>query len=1276
MANCHLLLLTTCATLWGTAGSTSPGHAIGRASPDLPVPAILQSQLTMNATRDQTPGRIYTLEEISPIPESGTEPFCDPEPSSDWFRFTFAYYARFPGERCIFAQCLDTCNRNRADLVFPRNPAELRAQLSFATESVGDVFFGVYLPFDYDTNVTCSGHGCNKVLKYTNGSSFIYHDWMGAMFDRTAGQDHCYVAPKGGPYHQQQVVPATCVWSAGFACMALCPTPGPALRPGDLHGIPVSLPRLFNNVPAILRKPRNKIPVTSSSEKDFMTAPVTPLETPPLPPPTVTTSNDPTAVLAYDCSSPRDIKPMRADSSGRTCTANHEPVNQRNASYLLLQKSEGVDITVRQCQVTETIIPFYCGVWSHNVFTPTWLKIEEDIRVTAQDCHVLWHTGQFLDSQGNVHQLRLNSTTRIYYHSIGHTQAKDGKVTCQGGDFWYKGKKYPDMVVVVSREFTLTTQPARIIDNNLVHVVRYDLILPCPAHELYCQSSTMGAFVWAPPPTLCPYFVLRNVTGIVVTDDNGVDTFISTDQSMIRLLIVDVVTRCDRVVLKTNYRQLFLTADIHSDAFPAGLPLDEMSILTYSNQQDGYLFGYLTKYIRRELRAVHFNVCQQREQERRGNYDALLAEQHGSIDGDTASLGNGFFVTQAGEAWYRFRCKRLTVTVRATEECYSALPVTLTTADLDSYLRQRGQPNASVELFVEAHSRRLTDRGIAVPCNEHFPASYAGLGKSWIQLRPALHFVPPPPVMDALALHQLHLEDPGDLDFEAGGIYVAQAVQAMEKHMQTKRAMQDVSFRLAKSAQQLGWSSSSPSSAVAFTPDALLTALPSISWWTPVWEFLKTWGAFTSIWVGLYHILVIILRCYGFCLPSLFDLFGTWAWPPLQRFVQRHTRRPPPPAAPHDDAPPGYDQVSSTHTPALEPPPSPPPTSTGTRRRTPTGADTVEPIRQANEESKQQGTPTDAASPPSAPAPADLGQPDKMAMFLATLSPEERDIYTKSIKGMAQVTETNSKPETDTKPDLSSPPPSTGRSQTPLNNVRVIKKPGLPGKPRTSPRPWIKDTWSKVLPDIPMENLHPFARTAPIHQPTAAYNVANNTLYMLPGSTIEDRTNTPRAQLTESPPAGFSANLTESRRATPAKSPRQSPDSIINEEIPPRMNRWSRGPTGSPLGFKTFRPHASYNDRPSPVQNRKDLAERLTELKREIQTSPVLGQTENKIPGLDQLLAEISTLTSGLEESEHTRGHFTNAINTYRHLSKRARRLYDEHRPSAELADGEVPAQA
>ena len=626
-----LCLALTLAVLGGPhhGGGTEPPDRGRRELPALPVPQLLQAQLQQQEETSEQRGRIYRLEEISPIPESGKEPFCHPKPSDDWFRFSFAYYAQFPKEKCIFAQCLDTCNRNRADLIFPRNPAELNIALTLANPTTGDVFLGVYLPFDYNTTVTCRRHQCNQFLKYTNGSSFIYHEWMQDMFDRSEGQDHCYVAPKSGPNKGVRAVPATCLWAAGFACMAVCPIPGPVIKPGDLIDMPVSLPRLFNNITAVLRETRTKDPDVQSAQDQFMVTPQ-----PSLPPPITKhtptypheDSTDPTEVRAFDCSSPRDIKPMRADSASRACTSSHEPVQQRNASYLLLQKSEGIDIFVKQCKVTQTIIPFYCGVWSHNVFTPTWLKLEEEVHVPSHECHQLWHTHEYLDPQGHRHRIRPNQTTRIYYHSVGFTTAKDGQVSCTGGDFWHEGKKYEDMVMVVSREFTLTTQPARIIDDNLVHVVRHDLILHCQAHELHCTSATRGTFIWAPPPDICPYYIVRNVSGIVVTDDNGVDTFISTDDSMVRLLIVDVVTKCDRVVLKTNYRKLFLTTHSDDGVFPKDLPLEEMSILTYSNQQDGYLFGYLTKYIRRELRAVHLNICQQRHQERRVDYDALLAE--------------------------------------------------------------------------------------------------------------------------------------------------------------------------------------------------------------------------------------------------------------------------------------------------------------------------------------------------------------------------------------------------------------------------------------------------------------------------------------------------------------------------------------------------------------------------------------------------------------------------------------------------------------------------
>ena len=248
-----------------------------RGPPALPVPAALRDHLNKEVAKTDSVNKVYTLAEIPPIPEHGKEPFCEPKPSSDWFRFSFAFYALFRDERCIFAQCLDTCNRNRADLIFPRNPAELSMQLAFANRYAGDVFFGLYLPFDYNTSVACQKHECNKFLKYTNGSTFVYHSWMGDMFDRAPGQDHCYVAPGSGTYKEVRAVPATCLWNAGFACMALCPIPGPVVKPTQLLDMPVSLPRLYNNIDQVLRKTRTKDPEIQQAEETFMTVEATQL---------------------------------------------------------------------------------------------------------------------------------------------------------------------------------------------------------------------------------------------------------------------------------------------------------------------------------------------------------------------------------------------------------------------------------------------------------------------------------------------------------------------------------------------------------------------------------------------------------------------------------------------------------------------------------------------------------------------------------------------------------------------------------------------------------------------------------------------------------------------------------------------------------------------------------------------------------------------------------------------------------------------------------------
>ena len=50
----------------------------------------------------------------------------------------------------------------------------------------------------------------------------------------------------------------------------------------------------------------------------------------------------------------------------------------------------------------------------------------------------------------------------------------------------------------------------------------------------------------------------RTSHGIIVNDDNGKEVFMSTDNSLVRLVLGDTVSACGEIIQKTNYEHLFL----------------------------------------------------------------------------------------------------------------------------------------------------------------------------------------------------------------------------------------------------------------------------------------------------------------------------------------------------------------------------------------------------------------------------------------------------------------------------------------------------------------------------------------------------------------------------------------------------------------------------------------------------------------------------------------------------------------------------------------------
>jgi hypothetical protein len=77
-------------------------------------------------------------------------------------------------------------------------------------------------------------------------------------------------------------------------------------------------------------------------------------------------------VIAYDCGNLSRIQAYDTGKRNHWCDLNpllddtNTDITITNVSYVLLQKVPRVRIKIRTCQVTETVVPMYCGHYDHQ----------------------------------------------------------------------------------------------------------------------------------------------------------------------------------------------------------------------------------------------------------------------------------------------------------------------------------------------------------------------------------------------------------------------------------------------------------------------------------------------------------------------------------------------------------------------------------------------------------------------------------------------------------------------------------------------------------------------------------------------------------------------------------------------------------------------------------------------------------------------------------------------------------------------------------------------
>jgi hypothetical protein len=316
--------------------------------------------------------------------------------------------------------------------------------------------------------------------------------------------------------------------------------------------------------------------------------------------------------------------------------------------------------------------------------------------------------------------------------------------------------------------------------------------------------------------------------------------------------------------LNSNYPNLFLAKPQDNPSLGRRLHPQDATIFTYINNQDDFLYHSSRGGKLEERAIIRAEFCHRSQQQRLTAYASLAAEQRTQIDGQTALLGGGRFVTASGEAWFTYSCKALVVKAREVKKCMTALPITLSTKQYIEYLAiRRGPTNIitdaklietlrqNASLFVEPQTWVITTIGTEIPCGGPFQPIYRNLNGRWIKTSPTLQISTTP--VDGVKLtkewEEVKPDDDRKFDFMYGGVYDNAAVRDIEEFFQTPRATMGVAISLSRQSIHSGLG--------AMEPGHLFTKLEDIEW-----TFWGQWADFVEKYRGPASITIFSLLCF------------------------------------------------------------------------------------------------------------------------------------------------------------------------------------------------------------------------------------------------------------------------------------------------------------------------------------------------------------------------------------------------------------------------------
>ena len=599
---------------------------------------------------------------------------------------------------------------------------------------------------------------------------------------------------------------------------------------------------------------------------------------------------------AYDCSSPIALEDRAMGDQNEVCTGQANVVKTaQNVSFQVLFKEKYHRLKGYRCELLDTRTVMYCGKYSHQTAHHKYDYTSLPKPMSAEKCRRIVEHNTFKMPNGRTKEVQVGEEYRAHWTEVGETYTgsdiiyPDKQVQCKGEDWKEDGELFKNMVV--DHKFRITVTEEEFTWDGTEMVALSDKTrIPCGLFEQDCQTAE-ATYTWENPVGHCPLAVSKRATGLVTEEERGQKVFMSTDGSLIRLIMKHQVGYCERRVWQTNYPDIYLASEGSSMPFTRAIDPQEISIPTYTNNRDDFLYNHLIKQINEELGNVLKHDCEQRREAQRKDF--YLAHKHPGIE--TYAFGNGTFATAAGEVLYYHRCRKETVTAVELSECYDALPVALPP---ESPLPSKFN---DTQWFLEPLTHRLTRYASVVPCTKHFAPKYELDNGKWIQADPVLHMAENPKPMAQADFVLQHITPDADFS-KGGGLYDEEDMKAWEAFTMIGRIRDAVVSSLGKEVTdnyKRGTSDEHFQTPSEWFKDKL----------KGLWGILQGYGNLSAAAITIVFIWRCLSTCFGYLYSGRqiyrdlgkFSPAMLWALCPTWHLLRDKAEKKPPPPPPAKD---------------------------------------------------------------------------------------------------------------------------------------------------------------------------------------------------------------------------------------------------------------------------------------------------------------------------------------------------------------------------------------